>query len=170
MRKLHTGRHRLLLYRNGPGILMSGNSKTAYFASQRPGTTFGCLTLELSKERLRESEFFAARNSLDTMLPNNALERAVRTWQGCAAGAGDIFAPAAHSCAFPRPAQLRGLNEMWLLSLHDLATSFAVLDAAAPTRRLRSTPLGRSHSSTSAFLHCHYSFACHPWKSGDPGY
>jgi hypothetical protein len=28
-------------------------------------------------------------------MPNNALERSVRTWQGCAAGAGKIIAPAA---------------------------------------------------------------------------
>lgn len=38
-------------------------------------------------------------------LPNYALERSVTAWQACAAGASDIFAPAANSWAFPRPAE-----------------------------------------------------------------
>jgi hypothetical protein len=37
--------------------------------------------------------------------PNYALERSVRAWQGCAAGAGKIAAPAAPGSALPRPAQ-----------------------------------------------------------------
>ncbi len=47
--------------------------------------------------------FFSAE--LANVLSNNALERSVKTWQGCAAGARDIVAPAAHSFASPRPAQ-----------------------------------------------------------------
>jgi hypothetical protein len=39
------------------------------------------------------------------MPPNNALERSVRVWQGCAAGAEKIVAPAAHRWAVLRPAQ-----------------------------------------------------------------
>ena len=39
------------------------------------------------------------------MMPNYALERAVRTWQGCAAGAGTIVAPAAPGKGLARPAQ-----------------------------------------------------------------
>jgi hypothetical protein len=105
MRKLRTGRHRLLLYRNGPDILVPGNLKTAYFASQRHGTTFGCLTQELSKEQLREFEFFAARNSLDTKLPNYALERTVKGSSERAAGARTIIAPAARRPRLTRPAQ-----------------------------------------------------------------
>ena len=40
------------------------------------------------------------------------------------------------------------------LGLHDLFAGFALLDGTASTRRLRSTLLRRSHSTTSAFL-CH---------------
>ena len=38
-------------------------------------------------------------------LSNHALERSVKAWQGCAAGAAKIFAPAAHSVGLMRPAQ-----------------------------------------------------------------
>ena len=40
-----------------------------------------------------------------TVLPNDALERSVKAWQGRAAGAGNIVAPAALSSGFPWPAQ-----------------------------------------------------------------
>jgi len=64
-----------------------------------------------------------------------------------------------------RAAQSRVPNGMGLLCFHDLATCFAVLDATASTRRVRGTPFGRSHSSASAFFHCHHSFSCaHHWK------
>ena len=36
------------------------------------------------------------------MPPNYALERSVRAWQGCAAGAGTVVAPAALSTCVPR--------------------------------------------------------------------
>ena len=39
------------------------------------------------------------------MPSNYALERSVRAWQGCAAGAEDIVAPAAQVTAALRPAQ-----------------------------------------------------------------
>jgi hypothetical protein len=42
-------------------------------------------------------------------MSNYALERSVKAWQGCAAGAWNDFAPAAPSEALPRPAQ----RERW---------------------------------------------------------
>ena len=44
------------------------------------------------------------RSAIDST-PNNALERFVIAWQGRAAGAGTIVAPAALVSGFPRPAQ-----------------------------------------------------------------
>jgi len=55
--------------------------------------------------------------SRTVMPPNHALERSVRAWQGCAAGAGTFVAPAALSTCVPRPAQ-RGRLIAWAHSLH----------------------------------------------------
>jgi hypothetical protein len=46
------------------------------------------------------------RLSLCSSPPNYVLERSVRAWQGCAAGARTIIAPAALVEVGPRPAQL----------------------------------------------------------------
>jgi hypothetical protein len=43
--------------------------------------------------------------STGLLLPNYALERSVKGWQGCAADAGRSVAPAALGEALPRPAQ-----------------------------------------------------------------